>query len=103
MDIKATLFFAGSRKITLNNKPEKHINKQYSYHSTQSYTILSIVPHSKTVKSFIMKHAFIIASLAIIGAMASPAPSVMGIEVVRKDGLTMVREVVSSSDTDELQ
>ena len=50
-----------------------------------------------------MKHAFIVASLAIIGAMASPAPSVMGIEVVRKDGLTMVREVVGSSDTDQLQ
>lgn len=40
-----------------------------------------------------MKTAFIIIASAIFGAMATPAPSQMGIEVVRRDGLTMVREV----------
>lgn len=40
--------------------------------------------------------SFIIASMAIIGAMASPAPSQMGVEVIRRDGgLTVVRELVS--------
>ena len=38
--------------------------------------------------------------MAIFGAMANPAPSPMGIEVIRRDGLTMVREVVSFSDID---
>lgn len=42
--------------------------------------------------------SFIIASMAIFGAMANPAPSQMGIEVIRRDGLTMVREVVSLGD-----
>ena len=41
------------------------------------------------------KTFFIIASMAISAAMANPAPSPMGIEVIRRDGLTMVREVVS--------
>ncbi|KAL9126062.1 MAG: hypothetical protein Q9175_007975 [Cornicularia normoerica] len=39
---------------------------------------------------------FIIVSMAIFGAMANPAPSPMGIEVIRRDGLTMVREVPRS-------
>jgi hypothetical protein len=39
---------------------------------------------------------FIIASLAIAAVMANPAPSPMGIEVIRQDnGMTIVREVVS--------
>ena len=38
---------------------------------------------------------FLVASMAIVGALANPAPSPMGVEVVRRDGLTMVREVVS--------
>ncbi|QSZ33606.1 hypothetical protein DSL72_005174 [Monilinia vaccinii-corymbosi] len=38
----------------------------------------------------------IIASMAIFGAMANPAPSPMGIEVVRQDGRTIVREVPRS-------
>ena len=51
-----------------------------------------------------MKTAFfIIGSMAIFGAMANPAPSPMGIEIVRRDGLTMVREVVSFRDIDQLQ
>ena len=42
--------------------------------------------------------------MAIFGAMANPAPSPMGIEVIRRDnGLTMVREVVSFSDIALLQ
>ena len=41
----------------------------------------------------------IIAAMTIFGAMASPAPSPMGIEVIRKDGMTMVREVVSFGGT----
>ena len=45
----------------------------------------------------------IVASMAIFGAMANPAPSPMGIEVIRRDGLTMIREVVSFSDIDKLQ
>ena len=47
--------------------------------------------------------SFIIASMAIFGAMANLAPSPMGIEVIRRDGLTMVREVVSLSDIGLLQ
>jgi hypothetical protein len=45
---------------------------------------------------------FIVTSMAIFGIMANPAPSPMGVEVVRRDGLTMVREVVSLSDIDRL-
>lgn len=45
-----------------------------------------------------MQTTFIIASMAIFGAMASPAPSPMGVEVIRQDGQTMVREVVSFND-----
>ncbi|KAM0794744.1 hypothetical protein BDR22DRAFT_894894 [Usnea florida] len=40
-----------------------------------------------------MKTALFIIASAIFGAMANPAPSAMGIEVVRRDGLTIVREV----------
>ena len=48
--------------------------------------------------------SFIIASMAIFGAMANPAPSPMGIEVIRRDnGMTMVREVVSFNDIALLQ
>lgn len=47
--------------------------------------------------------SFLIASMAIFGAMATPAPSQMGIEVIRRDGLTMVREVVSSNELAQLQ
>lgn len=42
--------------------------------------------------------SFIIASMAIFGTMANPAPSQMGIEVIRRDGMTMVREVVGLGD-----
>ena len=67
-----------------------------------SYTIfVNRLNTLQTIESFIMKTAFFtIASMAIFGAMANPAPSpmAMGIEVVRRDGLTMVREVVSFSD-----
>ena len=45
-----------------------------------------------------MKTTFFIIASAIFGAMANPAPSAMGIEVIQRDGLTMVREVVSFSD-----
>jgi hypothetical protein len=38
---------------------------------------------------------FFVASMAILGAFASPAPSPMGVEVVYRDGQTFVREVVS--------
>ena len=39
---------------------------------------------------------FLVASMAIIGAIANPAPSPMGVEVERRDnGMTIVREVVS--------
>ncbi|KAI0129661.1 hypothetical protein BJ170DRAFT_692334 [Xylariales sp. AK1849] len=40
--------------------------------------------------------SFIIASMAIFGAMANPAPSPMGIEVIRQNGVTVVREVAHS-------
>ena len=36
--------------------------------------------------------------MATFGAMANPAKTQMGIEVDRRDGLTIVREVVSLSD-----
>ena len=45
-----------------------------------------------------MQTTFIIASMAIFGAMANPTPSPMGIEVVQRDGQTMVREVVNFND-----
>ena len=56
------------------------------------------IHHSKTIKLFTMKTTFFIIASAIFGAMANPAPSAMGIEVIQRDGLTMVREVVSFSD-----
>ena len=49
-----------------------------------------------------MKTAFFIIASGIFGAMANPAPSTMGIEVIRRDGLTIVREVVSLSDMNYL-
>lgn len=36
-------------------------------------------------------------SMAVIGAMANIVPSQMGVEVIREDGNTIVREVVSDS------
>ncbi|KAG9514618.1 hypothetical protein KCV07_g7983, partial [Aureobasidium melanogenum] len=40
-----------------------------------------------------MKNTFILTSMAIIGALATTIPSQMGIEVIRRDGEVMVREV----------
>ena len=41
-----------------------------------------------------------IATMAIFGVMANPAPSPMGIEVIRRDdGTTIVREAVSCGDS----
>lgn len=71
----------------------------YIYSATPSHDLTILVNRLtlKNIKTFIMQTTFIIASMAILGAMANPAPSPMGIEVIRRDGLTMVREVVSFS------
>jgi len=49
-----------------------------------------------------MKNAFIIASMAVFGAMANTVPTQMGIEVVRRDGNVLVREVVGLDDNAEI-
>jgi hypothetical protein len=80
--------------------PKSHHQQTQSQHFNQLFNH-PIFQQSKTIKSFIMQTSFIIATLAIFGtALAGPAPSPMGIEVIRQEnGLTMVREVVSFSDT----
>ena len=61
------------------------ICNQYNYTLTQPYTALVDRP------TLLMQ-----SSMAIFGAIAHPAPSLIGIEVIRRDGLTMAREAVSS-------
>lgn len=45
-----------------------------------------------------MQTTFLLVAAMAIFAMANPAPSAMGVEVIREDGLVIVREVVSYSD-----
>jgi hypothetical protein len=86
-----------SRKF-LRNHTRQHTEQ--SHLRSKHIQLSSIVQHSKTLKLFNMKTSFFaIASMAIFGAMANPAPSPMGIEVIRRDGVTIVREVVSFSNT----
>ena len=41
---------------------------------------------------------FLLTSMAVFGTMANTVPSAMGVEVLRRDGMTIVREVVSRSE-----
>ncbi|TGO79912.1 hypothetical protein BPOR_1858g00010 [Botrytis porri] len=43
-----------------------------------------------------MQTTFLIATFAVFGAIATPAPSFLGIEVIREDNVTLVREVPRS-------